>query len=63
MTEKISIKDALALARRYAVAIAEGRIEAKDLSEMSDEALIEFDEKSFDKFSAKQNEAEELAKQ
>lgn len=51
----------MALVRRYAVAIAEGRLEAKKIAAMSDEELAVFDEEAFAALKAKQEEAEQLA--
>ncbi len=57
----MDLKTALALVRRYATEIAEGRIEAKKIAAMTDEELAEFDSVVFSQLKAKQEEAERLA--
>ena len=59
----ITITEALALVRRYAVAVAEGRIEAKKLASMTDEELKTIEADAFTAFEAKQKEAEQLARE
>jgi hypothetical protein len=51
----------LALIRRYAVAIAEGRIEARKIKSMTDAELASYDDDLFAELDAKQKEAEQLA--
>lgn len=60
--DKGAIETALALLRRYALAIAEGRIEASAIGGMSDEELLAFDEQKFNELDQKQKEAEDLLK-
>lgn len=49
------------LIRRFATAIAEGRIEAKEVASMSDEQLKEFRKAKLETLEEKQSEAEQLA--
>jgi hypothetical protein len=58
-----SITEILSIVRRYAEAIAEGRIAAKEIINMSDEQLADFDRGAFDRLSALQAEAEDLAQE
>ena len=51
-----------ALIRRYAVEIAEGRIEARAVAEMTDDELKTFRKEKLSQFEATQAEAEQLAK-
>lgn len=50
-----------ALIRRYAEAIAEGRIEAKTIASMTDEQLFAFRKAKLESLKEKQKEAEDLA--
>lgn len=50
-----------AIIRRYATAIAAGRIEAAQVKDMTDEQLEAFDEKLNAEMKDKQSEAERLA--
>jgi len=50
-----------ALVRAYAQAIAEGRIEAKQIAEMTDEQLKAFRKEKLSSLEDKQREAEDLA--
>jgi hypothetical protein len=58
-----SITEILSIVRRYAEAIVEGRIAAKEIINMSDEQLADFDRGAFDRLSALQAEAEDLAQE
>lgn len=51
----------MAIIRRYAEAIADGRIIAKDVPNMTDDQLAEFDTEMYGRLTAKQEEAEQLA--
>lgn len=57
----MDLKEVLALLRRYAEAIVEGRIEAKDIAAMSDTELATFDDELSAQLNAAQKEAEDLA--
>lgn len=59
----MSTTEVLSLVRRYATAIAEGRIAAKVIADMTDEELLEFEQSKFGELDAKQKEAEDLAKE
>lgn len=50
-----------ALVRAYAQAIAEGRIEAGQIAEMTDEQLKDFRKQKLTSLEEKQREAEDLA--
>jgi hypothetical protein len=57
----MDLNQILALLRRYAEAIADGRIEARRIETMSDAELAAFDDELQTALEAKQWEAEELA--
>lgn len=57
----MDILKALALVRRIAEAIAEGRIEASAVKTMTDEQLAEFDKEAYQALTEAQAENERLA--
>lgn len=54
------VLDILAIVRRYAEAIADGRLNAKRIATMTDDELAEFDTEIYSLLVAKQEEAERL---
>lgn len=57
----VDILAVLRLARRIALAIADGRVDANAVESMTDEDLAAFDETAAAALEAKQKEAEDLA--
>lgn len=57
----MDINEVIAIVRRYATAIAEGRIEAKKIKNMPDEELALFDNQLWNALKDAQEKAEKLA--